>query len=299
MVGELHFPKEQMMRHRLLIAALLLLSVAWLYAEDSMYGAFKVITKPKGADITLYEPDIYLCATPSPVYPVFMDEYMELREGIPGRSITLMITKKGYVPLKKEIFVPFTYADLDEALADPSVFSFDLERDYPNAHWRICLYYSYFNRRPYPHYPEHRPHYQPWFPHHWHDHWNPDFPPPPPPPPGGGGHHPGGNGHPNGDHPDPGVNPGGNDNWGTYHPSTPAPGNSPVKPQAPAPELKPYQKEKPPVQLKAEPKPEKQKPAKADKPKVEKEKQKPAPENNTTNKTQDDDQKKLKKDKKK
>jgi len=33
-----------------------------------------------------YDIDPYLCKTPSPVYPVMMDEYMVLQEGIPERK---------------------------------------------------------------------------------------------------------------------------------------------------------------------------------------------------------------------
>lgn len=123
---------------------------------DIMFGAFKVITKPNGADINLYDSDLYLSKSPSPVYPVIMDESMELREGIPGRTITLMITKEGYKPMKRDIFVPFLYQSQERALDNPSVFKFELKRDYDRSNVSICFYYSYANRHH-----RHRQH------HHW------------------------------------------------------------------------------------------------------------------------------------
>jgi len=200
--------------------------------NDVMYGAFKIITKPKGADVNLYDADMYLSSSPTPVYPVVMDESMELKEGIPGRTITLMITKKGYKPMKKDIFVPFMYKSQARAIDNPTVFKFDLKKDRSNSSVSICLYYSYANRH-------HRfRHHHNWFgapsqfpwcppgfigwfyppqpphpghgPHHGDGH-NPPPPPPggghhhdgdghnPPPPPPGGGHHGSGSGH--GDNP--------------------------------------------------------------------------------------------------
>lgn len=240
------------MKTKLFTTAFLLLALAWLCAEDSMYGAFRIKTKPNGADVTLYDPDIYLCDTPSPVYPVMMDEYMDLREGIPGRAIMLMITKKGYVPLKKEIFVPFSSEDMQEAMDNPSEFTFELEKDYHNLHWRICLFYSFRHRHPHPHFCFDRPHWQPWTPHghqggHGHGH-NGHNPPPPPPPPPGGGHHPGGNGSGPADPPSP--------SYGFSTTPVPIPGRSPSKPNPPVID-QPCLKEKP-APSKLVPKAEKQ-----------------------------------------
>jgi hypothetical protein len=259
------------MKTKLFAITLLLLSLAWLQAEDGMFGAFRIKTKPKGADVTLYDPDIYLCETPSPVYPVVMDESMELREGIPGRAIMLMITKRGYVPLKKEIFVPFTSEDMQEALDNPSEFSFELEKDYHNLHWRICLFYSYRHRHPHPHFYFDRPNWSPWMPpgHHpdgdGHHHGGNNPPPPPPPPPGGGGHHPGGN-----DNIDPPHD------YGFSTTPVPIPGRSTSKPDPPV-IVPPGQKEKPPA-TRLVPKPEKQdKPDKTQVNKSEKPEKKQAP----------------------
>jgi len=171
--------KERTMKKYFLTALIIAAAFSIMHA-DTMYGAFKVVTKPSGADVTLYDPDLYLSQTPTPVYPVLMDEYMELREGIPGRSIMLMITKKGYVPLKRAIFVPFTHEADSLAIREPSTFSFELERDSKNEHWRVCVYYGYRHRRPRP--PQHV-YFHPWYPpsHHHHPGWNP--PPPPYQPP--------------------------------------------------------------------------------------------------------------------
>ena len=91
------------MKTKILLAVCLLLSAGLLSAYD-LFGAFQIKTSPRGADVNLSEIDLYLCSTPSPVYPVFMDDYMELREGIPGRVIRVIITKEGYVPIEKNLF---------------------------------------------------------------------------------------------------------------------------------------------------------------------------------------------------
>jgi len=110
------------MSKKLLLLICLLLSIGFLSADD-LFGAFQIITKPSGADVSLYDIDLYLCKTPSPVYPVMIDEYMVLQEGIPGRKINIIITKDGYVPLKKTLFVPFLYTKEKEALKHPTVYS--------------------------------------------------------------------------------------------------------------------------------------------------------------------------------
>lgn len=137
---------------RVLLTISLALLIFGLAAEDAMYGAFRVITKPRGADVTLYDADMYLSRTPTPVYPVWMDEYMDLVEGIPGRHIMLMITKKGYIPIRQEIFVPFTHEDEGDALECPSVFVFELEKDVKRAYHKVCIYYGYKYRKPRPRY---------------------------------------------------------------------------------------------------------------------------------------------------
>lgn len=184
---------------------------------DELYGAFKIITKPKGADINLYDADMYLSETPTPVYPVIMDESMELREGIPGRTITLMITKEGYRPMKKDIFVPFLYQNQERALKHPTVFKFNLKRDYDRSNVSISFYYSYSNRHhryrhhhhwfgPPSYFPWCPPGYIGWYypplppyyqgPHYGLGYWTPY--PPPPPHHGDGHHHQGGQNPPNG-----------------------------------------------------------------------------------------------------
>jgi len=194
------------MKVKLIIGLCLLLSIGLLSAED-LYGAFRVKTKPKSADINLYDIDEYLCSTPSPVYPVFMDEYLEYREGIPGRTITLMITKDGYIPLKKEIFVPVLFTEITTALDYPAEFTFNLKPDHSHTYINICLYYTfgYHYRRQHNHHYT-GAHWNPWYhPGSWCYNDPPHHPGgghnPPPPPPGGGGHNPpppppdGGGGH--------------------------------------------------------------------------------------------------------
>lgn len=178
-------PMEVIMKLKIFLALSLMLS-AGLLAATTMYGSFQIITSPRGADVNLYEIDLYLCATPSPVYPVFMDEYLELREGIPGRVINVIITKKGYVPIKRELFVPFLYTDEQVALDNPTEFYFHLTRDRLNRHAQTCIYYTCFYPRPRPvvYYVP----YHVWYPPLLVGHYTYPPPPRPPHPP----HHPGG-----------------------------------------------------------------------------------------------------------
>ncbi len=232
------------MKTKILLAVCLLLSAGLLSAYDLM-GAFQIKTSPRGADVNLVDIDLYLCSTPSPVYPVFMDEYMELREGIPGRSIRVVISKEGYVPIEKTLYVPFLYEDQRDALRYPTVFNFRLTRDRRGSYASINYYYAYNYHRP-------RPVHYTYFPGYY---WYPPPPGgyvprppgwiPPGPPPGGShpghpGSHggginpPGGGGNP-GSHgggsgaPGTGVNPpggGSGGHGGGYTPSTPPGGGS-------------------------------------------------------------------------
>jgi len=219
---------EVIMKLRIFLALGLMLSTG-LLAATTMYGSFKIVTTPRGADVNLYEIDLYLCATPSPVYPVFMDEYMELREGIPGRAINVIITKKGYVPIRRELFVPFLYTDQQIALDYPTEFHFHLTRDRMNAHVKTCVYYTccYPRPRPVVYYVP----YHVWYPPLIVAHYTYPIPPRPPHPPGGGydpplppppgggysgghGSHGGGPGGGHGGGPDGGVNPPGGGSGG-------------------------------------------------------------------------------------
>ncbi|MCB5285668.1 MAG: hypothetical protein LHW45_08790 [Candidatus Cloacimonetes bacterium] len=199
------------MKTKILLAVCLLLSAGLLSAYD-LFGAFQIKTSPRGADVNLSEIDLYLCSTPSPVYPVFMDDYMELREGIPGRVIRVIITKEGYVPIEKNLFVPFLYTDQRMALDYPTVFNFRLTRDRSGSYVSICNYYAYNYYRPRPVYYTYYPGYY-WYPPPpggYLPHppgWNPPGPPP-------GGNHPG---HP-GSHGGGGANPpgGGGGNPGSH-----------------------------------------------------------------------------------
>jgi hypothetical protein len=286
-----------MMKAKIFLAACLVLYAGILNAQE-LYGAFKIKTKPKNADVNLYDIDQYLCSTPSPVYPVLPDEYMELREGIPGRAIMLMISKKGYVPLKKEIFVPFLYTSQDEAMEHPSVFFFELERDHHRKHFYISWYYSCRWPRLRPHWHHDGP-CHPWFPPGFNIVINPPHPPhppggghhggghhPPPPPPGGGGHNPpGGGGHGGGGNPPPPPPPGGGNGGGGINPPPPPENPNPYLSKPPSggnsgPST--------PSFFSLTPKNEKEKPKNKEKPKT-KEK----------SKDKDDDQEKVKKNKNK
>ncbi len=150
------------MKTKILLAISLILSVGLLSAYD-LYGAFQIKTSPRDADVNLVDIDLYLCSTPSPVYPVFMDEYMELWQGIPGRSIRVIITKEGYIPVEKTLFIPFLYADQRDAMRYPTVFNFRLVRDRMQTYYEINNYYAYNYYRPRPIHYYYYPGYY-WYP---------------------------------------------------------------------------------------------------------------------------------------
>lgn len=198
------------MKTRFILALTLLMAFSLLGAYGyEYYGAFQIKTSPKGADVNLEDLDLYLCSTPSPVYPVLMDEFMELREGIPGRTINVIITMEGYIPIRKSLFVPFLYDNQRDATRRPTVFNFRLTRDRSNTYYNTVVYYSYNYYRP-------RPiDYYYWPSHYW-------YPPPPggyrPRPPGYIPPRPPYGSHGQGSHGGSGVNPpsGGGEHGGSH-----------------------------------------------------------------------------------
>lgn len=214
---------------KLKITALLGLALlAGTLSAQSMFGAFKIVTSPKGAAISLYGTNQSLGTTPSQIFPIFQDEYAEYNNGIAGRTFDILIARDGYKTLRRQIFVPYNQWYQEDAIDNPTVFRFDLRRQYGSSY-----NYSYVVPPPRPP--------SPWLfwgnlfdgpRHHWNGHHNHILPPPPlpggghggqnppPPPPGGGdghGSH-GGQGHGSG-------NGGGNDNGG-QNPPLPPPGGS-------------------------------------------------------------------------
>ena len=206
------------MKTKTLLALSLLLGFSAL-AGQTMYGAFWVDTLPQQAEIYLYEEDQFLCTTPSPVYPVLMDEDYILKEGIPGRVIGIVIMCEGYLPLKQDIFVPYLWMDQVSALDNPTGFYYRLERDYTKL-LQAYFGWSYDSHRSYGnYYPAGNYHHS----HHGNQGYggyNPPPPPPsggnyggynpPPPPPGGGNGQGGGQGGNNPPEPPGGGNGGGN-----------------------------------------------------------------------------------------
>ena len=220
------------MKTKTLLALSLLLGFSAL-AGQTMYGAFWVDTLPQQAEIYLYEEDQFLCTTPSPVYPVLMDEDYILKEGIPGRVIGIVIMCEGYLPLKQDIFVPYLWMDQVSALDNPTGFYYRLERDYTKL-LQAYFGWSYDSHRSYGnYYPAGNYHHS----HHGNQGYggyNPPPPPPsggnyggynpPPPPPGGGNGQGGGQGGNNPPEPPGGGNGGGN--GGGHHGG----GNNPPEP---------------------------------------------------------------------
>ncbi len=195
-----------------LITCLLLIAAA--LSADDLYGAFKIRTIPRGAKVTVYDTDQELGRTPTEIFPVLMDEYFDYYDGIPGRTIEIVITKRGYIPIKEEIFVPLNKGSLRAAIRYPSVYTFRLER----AYYSSLFLHPYFDR----------PYYRPICPQYFY----PLAPPRPTPPPGykprpprpprppynpPGGSHGGHGGH----NPPGGGNSGGH---GSYIPPTPPSG---------------------------------------------------------------------------
>lgn len=194
-----------------LVSILGLTLVTGFLGAQCMYGAFKIVTEPKGAEITLTGSNQNLGTTPSQIFPIFQDEYTSYANGIPGRVFHIQLSKPGYLPLYQEIFVPYNSQHQQHAINNPTLFSFRLQRQgqqynsyCPPPVPRPWLWMNFWHK------PPRRPH------HNWH--YNP--PQPPPPPPGGGyGSH-GGTGSGHGSHGGSGGGNHGNNN-NNYNPPPP------------------------------------------------------------------------------
>ncbi len=115
------------MRLKVIAVVSLTMLVGFLSAQE-MYGAFQIKTEPKGASITFRGTGQYIGNTPSQVFPVVMDEYTTYNSGIPGRVISLVISKDGYMPLEQDIYVPFNSVNMYDAINNPVVLKFELYR---------------------------------------------------------------------------------------------------------------------------------------------------------------------------
>lgn len=124
------------MKPRLILIACLTL-MAGLLSAQNIFGAFQIYTEPIGATITLYGTNQYLGSTPSQAIPITMDQYMTYNWGVPGRVFDLLISKPGYIPIRYQIFVPYNARYQWDALRNPTVFHFDLQRQpmHPHPHW--------------------------------------------------------------------------------------------------------------------------------------------------------------------
>ncbi len=115
------------MKVRYLALALVALWAGVLNAQN-MFGAFKIETSPQGADVIITASNQYIGRTPTQAIPVMMDQFMTYHQGIPGRVFNLVIRKDGFRPLQQTIFVPYTKVHQVDALRNPTVFSYHLER---------------------------------------------------------------------------------------------------------------------------------------------------------------------------
>lgn len=115
------------MKRRYLIALAILVLGSSLAAQNT-FGAFKIVTSPQGANISLSGTNQYIGQSPTDAIPVQMDQFMGYMYGIPGRYFLLEISKQGFITQTQQIFVPFNRAHQQGALRNPTVFHFQLQR---------------------------------------------------------------------------------------------------------------------------------------------------------------------------
>lgn len=174
----------------IVIASLMMLS--GLLGAQNMFGAFKIVTEPQGAIVTIYGTNQYLGTTPTQVFPILMDQYMTYNYGIPGRSFSVQISKAGYNTITQEIFVPYNRSYQMDAVYNPTIFSFYLAPQYiqPPVYYLPPPPPPVYHHRPWYFWNHPRPHQPQWD-------YNPGYKPPHH---GGnnGGHGNGNGGHGNG-----------------------------------------------------------------------------------------------------
>lgn len=212
--------------------SLMFIALAASLGAQNYIGAFAINTTPPGAEVILYDTDQFLCNTPSPVYPVYADEYAEYRDGYLGRAITLILIRKGYLPKMTEIFVPLAFSDQAYAVANPIVYDIRLQRDL------VSMYLTQVRLRRTSNYDYPAPAYyypRPWYPY---IDYNYTYPPPPygtnppgnyyppTPPPSGGGHGGGNSGSHGGQGYIPNNPPGGSNPPGGGNPPNPPGGGN-------------------------------------------------------------------------
>ncbi len=106
---------------RKILAIGIMVSLIWVgLAAQNIFGAFQINTVPQGANITLYGTNYFLGSTPTNVYSVQMDQFMTYSMGVPGRHFALLVTKPGYIPIKQEIFVPYSKVHQQDAIKNPT-----------------------------------------------------------------------------------------------------------------------------------------------------------------------------------
>ncbi len=132
-----------MKRKALLIALLALL--AGLLSAQNMFGALKITTQPKGAIVSLYGTNQYLGTTPNLVVPLQMNQNTVFVGGRPGRMMDVLISKPGYITQRQQIFVPYTSVRERDAVRNPTVFQFSLQKTPSPPTWgyNYNTYYYY------------------------------------------------------------------------------------------------------------------------------------------------------------
>ncbi len=118
---------EAKMKVRYLALAFVALWAGVLNAQN-MFGAFRIETYPQGADVIITASNQFIGRTPTQAIPITMDQYMTYHHGVAGRVFNLVIRKDGFRPLQQTVFVPYTRVHQADALRNPTVFSYRLDR---------------------------------------------------------------------------------------------------------------------------------------------------------------------------
>lgn len=101
---------------------------AGILGAQNMFGAYRIESFPRGADVIITGSNQFIGTTPTQTIPVMMDQFMTYWNGIPGRAFNIVIRKDGFTPLQQTIFVPYNRVHQVDALRNPTVFSYRLER---------------------------------------------------------------------------------------------------------------------------------------------------------------------------
>jgi hypothetical protein len=118
---------EAKMKARYFVLAFLALWAGLLSAQN-MFGAFRIESQPQGADVIITASNQFIGQTPTESIPVMMDQFMTYYYGTPGRVFNIVIRKDGFIPMQETIFVPYTRVHQIDAMRNPTIFRYRLQR---------------------------------------------------------------------------------------------------------------------------------------------------------------------------